>query len=145
MILDPRKKMRILKVSFSEIYGDEVFDVMFDLVRKTMDRLYDQYSCVDSPNVIVPSESERTHIEGDTISCIDPYVMVNSRYERFLEVEKSIGCSNEIEKYLIENCESRRDVKFDILWWRKANPERYQVLSKIAKDVLAVPHFYGCF
>ena len=77
-------------------------------------------------------------MEGDTIGCSDPYAMVNSRYERFLEVEKSIGCSNEIEKYLAENCESRRDVKFEILEWWKANSDRYQVLSKMARDVLAV-------
>ena len=43
-----------------------------------MDRLYDYYSCVGSPNVVVPSKSERTHIEGDKIGCIDPYAMVNS-------------------------------------------------------------------
>ena len=65
--------------------------------------------------------------------------MVNSRYERFLEAEKSIWCSNEIEKYLAENCESRRDVKFEILGWWKANSDRYQVLSKMARDVLAIP------
>ena len=33
---------------------------------------------VDSPNVVVLSESERTHIEGDTIGCTDSYAMVNS-------------------------------------------------------------------
>ena len=112
---------------------------MVELVRKTMDRLYDDYSRVDSPNVVVPSESEMTHMKGDTIGCSDPYVLVNSRYERFLEAEKSIGCSNEIENYLAENCESRRDVKFEILGWWKANSDRYQVLSKMARDVLAVP------
>ena len=40
-ILDPRKKMRFLKFSFPEIYKDEVANEMVDLVRKTMDRLYD--------------------------------------------------------------------------------------------------------
>ena len=65
--------------------------------------------------------------------------MVNSRHERFLEAKKSIGCSNEIEKYLVENCESRRDVKFEILGWWKANSDRYQVFSKMARDVLAIP------
>ena len=66
--------------------------------------------------------------------------MVNSRFDRFLEVEQSIGCSNENDKYLDENCESRRgDVKFEILGWWKANSNRYQVLSKLARDVLAVP------
>ena len=66
--------------------------------------------------------------------------MVNSRFDRFLEVEQSIGCSNENDKYLDKNCESRRgDVKFEILGWWKANSNRYQVMSKLARDVLAVP------
>ena len=99
---------------------------MVDLVRKTIDRLYDYYSCFDSPNVTVPSESERTHIEGESIGCSDPYAMVNSGFDYFLEAEQSIGCSNEIDKYLAENCESRSgDVKFEILGWWKVNSNRY--------------------
>ena len=43
MVLDPRKKMRFLNFSLSEMYGDEVADEMIDLVRKTLDRLYDYY------------------------------------------------------------------------------------------------------
>ena len=30
-------------------------------------------------------------------------------------------------------------MKFEILGWWKANSDRYQVLSKLARDVLAVP------
>ena len=71
-------------------------------------KLYDFYSRVDSSNVQVPNGSERTHIKGESIGCSDPYVMVNSKFNRFLEAEQSIGCSNEIDKYLAENCESRR-------------------------------------
>ena len=33
VVLDPRKKMRFLKFSFFESYGDEVADEMVDLVR----------------------------------------------------------------------------------------------------------------
>ena len=40
---------------------------------------------------------------------------------------------------MAENCESRRDVKFEILGWWKVNSDRYQVLSKMARDMLAVP------
>ena len=58
---------------------------------------------------------------------------------RFFEAKKFIRYSKEIEKYLAENCESRRDVKFEILKWWKTNSNRYQVLSKMAGDVLAVP------
>ncbi|XP_050272572.1 zinc finger BED domain-containing protein RICESLEEPER 2-like [Quercus robur] len=140
VILDPRKKLRFLKFCFSEIYGNEVADVIVELVRGTLVKLYDFYSRVDSSNVQVASGRERTHIEGESIGCSVPYVMVNSRFEQFLEAEQSIGCSNEIDKYLAENCESRRgDVKFEILGWWKANSDRYQVLSKLARDVLAVP------
>ena len=40
---------------------------------------------------------------------------------------------------MAENCESRRDVKFEILGWWKVNSDRYQMLSKMARDVLVVP------
>ena len=81
--------------------------------------------------------SERTELESDAS---DPYVMVHSRYERFFQVEQSIGCSNELEKYLAENYDGKKDVNFEILgWWRDNNCSRYQVLSKVTKDVLAVP------
>ena len=87
VVLDPRKKLRFLKFCFSEIYGNEVTDVIVELVRGSLVKLYDYYSCVDSPNVQVPSGSERTHIEGESIGCSDPYAMVNSRFDRFLEAE----------------------------------------------------------
>ena len=89
---------------------------MIELVRGSLVKLYDYYFCIDSPNVQVPSGSERIHIEGESIGCSNSYAMVNSRFERFLEAEQSIGCSNEIDKYLAKNCKSRRgDVKFEIL------------------------------
>ena len=87
VVLDPRKKLRFLKFYFSEISGNEVANEMIELVRGTLVKLYDCYSCVDSPNVQVLSGSERTHIKGESIGCTNPYVMVNSRYEPFLEVE----------------------------------------------------------
>ena len=62
-------------------------DVMVKLVRGSLVKLYDYYSSVDSPNVQVPNGSERTHIEGESIGCSDPYTMVNSRFDRFLEAE----------------------------------------------------------
>ena len=121
MVLDPRKKLRFLKFCFFEIYGNEVADVMVELVRGFLVKLYEYYSRVDSPNVQVPSGSERTHID-ESIGCSDPYAMVNSRFDRFLEAEQSIGCNNEIKKYWDENCESRKgDVKFEILEWWKVN------------------------
>ena len=111
-----QERSRVFFFFFPETYGNEVDDGMIELVRGSLVKLYDYYFCVDSPNVQVPSGSERIHIEGESIGCSNPYAMVNSRFERFLEAEQSIGCSNEIDKYLAKNCKSRRgDVKFEIL------------------------------
>ena len=65
--------------------------------------------------------------------------MVHSRYELFLEAEQSVGCSNEVDKYLAENCDGRKDVNFEVLGWWMDNSSRYPMLSKVAKDVQAVP------
>ena len=53
VVLDPRKKLRFLKFCFFEIYGNDVADVMVELVRGSLVKLYDYYFCVDSPNVQV--------------------------------------------------------------------------------------------
>ncbi|XP_030970188.1 zinc finger BED domain-containing protein RICESLEEPER 1-like [Quercus lobata] len=136
VVFDPRKKLRFLKFSFSEIYGNAVAEVMVDKVKDLLFKLYNFYTSIHSSNVQDQSGSERTELESDAS---DPYVMVHSRYERFLQVEQSVGCSNELERYLAENCDGRKDANFEILEWWRDNCNRYQVLSKVVKDVLVVP------
>ena len=60
-----------MKFSFSSVYGDQVANEMNNLVRGTLDKLYDHYFYVDFPNVQVPSGSKTIHIEGDAIGCTD--------------------------------------------------------------------------
>ena len=109
---------------------------MVDKVKALLMKLYTFFCFVNSPNVQEPIGGERTPMVGDAS---DPYVMVHSRYELFLEAEQSIGCSNEVDKYLAENCDGRKDVNFEVLGWWMDNSSRYPMLSKVAKDVLAVP------
>ncbi|KAL0393387.1 UNVERIFIED_CONTAM: putative AC transposase [Sesamum latifolium] len=45
---------------------------------------------------------------------------------------------SELEKYLSEDVEEYRE-KFDILKWWKVNTQRFPILSKMARDTLAVP------
>ena len=100
-----KKKLRFLKFSFFEIYGYAMGKVIVDKVKDLLIKLYNFYSSIHSPNVQESCGSERTQMEGDASN---PYVMVHSRYERFLEVEQSVGCSNEVEKHLVENCDGRK-------------------------------------
>ena len=65
---------------------------MNNLVRGTLDKLYDHYFYVDFPNVQVPSGSKTTHIEGDAISCTD----LQWRHQ-----ENFSGCSSTSINYII--------------------------------------------
>uniref|UniRef100_A0A7N2MY98 HAT C-terminal dimerisation domain-containing protein n=1 Tax=Quercus lobata TaxID=97700 RepID=A0A7N2MY98_QUELO len=66
-------------------------------------------------------------------------------YSSYFRTKKDSGglgspcCSNEVEKYLAKNCDGRKDVNFEILEWWRDNCSKYQVLSKVTKDVLVVP------
>ena len=51
MVLDPRKQIRFLKFSFSEIYGNAMAEVMVDNVKDLLYKLYNFYSSIHSPNV----------------------------------------------------------------------------------------------
>jgi hypothetical protein len=51
------------------------------------------------------------------------------------------GCSNnksEHDKYLAEETEDI-EMKLDLLVWWKASEQRFQILSRLARDVLAIP------
>jgi hypothetical protein len=109
-------------------------------VRDVLTKLFEHYASVHSPNVEVESVSEKSTMTTDVdMSETNPYAFMDSQYDLYLEAEQSMGCNNELDKYLAENCEGRKDVNFDVLLWWKTNSSRYQVLSKMARDVLAVP------
>ena len=140
VVLGPWKKLMFLKFCFTKVYAEIVASVRITNVRDVLSKLYEHYSSVHSPNVEVESSSEKSTTMMDVdMSETNPYEIVDSQYDLYLEAEQSLGCNNELDKYLVETCEGRKDVNFDILLWWKANSNRYQVLSKMALDVLAVP------
>ena len=104
--------VKVFEVFLLWNYWNAVGKVMVDKVKDLLIKLYIFYSSIHSPNVQEPSESERTQTEGDAS---DPYMMVHSWYECFLEATQSIGCSNEVDKYLAENFDGKNDVNFEIL------------------------------
>lgn len=111
---------------------------MLDEVKDALTRLYEHHASIDSPSVQVESEDETSMIQVH-VNYDDPCKLIASRYRRFLEERQSMGCKNEVDKFLAENCEGTDDEKFDILSWWKNNSSRYRILSQVARDVLAVP------
>ncbi|KAL0448251.1 UNVERIFIED_CONTAM: putative AC transposase [Sesamum latifolium] len=79
---------------------------------------------------------------GTSMQYIDHEATRTFTIEQEFSIYKTSGkgdrVKSELEKYLSEDVEMHRD-KFDILNWWKVNTQRFSILSKMARDVLAVP------
>ena len=72
-------------------------------VRDVLTKLYEHYASVHSPNVEVDSSNEKSTTTMDVdVSETNPYALVDSQYNLYLEVEQSLGCNNELDKYLVK-------------------------------------------
>ena len=116
MVLDPRKKLTFLKFCFSKFYGKAKASRKIANMRDVLTKLFDYYASVHSSNVEVESVSEKSTMTTDVdMSETNPYVTGDSQYDLYLEAEQSLGCNNELDKYLAENYEGRKYVNFDVL------------------------------
>ncbi|CAA0816571.1 Zinc finger BED domain-containing protein DAYSLEEPER [Striga hermonthica] len=59
--------------------------------------------------------------------------------EEFEAVEVHGVLKSELDKYLDDECEKMTQVSFDILYWWKTTGSKYPTLSRMARDVLAIP------
>ena len=62
-----------------------------------------------------------------------------ARFKRSLHKEDSLENLNEVERYLVDDCEDSNDDKLDILRWWKSNASKYKILLKVAQHVIAIP------
>ena len=105
-----------LKFCYTKVYGENKAYRKIANVRDVLTKLYEHYASIHSPNVEVESVSEKSTMTTNVdMSETNPYASMDSEYDLYLEVEQSMGCNNEFDKFLAENCEGRKDVNFDIL------------------------------
>jgi hypothetical protein len=91
VVLDPRKKLTFLKFCFSKVYGEAKASRKIVNVRDVLTKLYEHYASVHSPNVEVESLSEKSTTTMDVdVSETNPYALIESQYDVYLEVEQSM-------------------------------------------------------
>ena len=66
----------------------------------------------------------------------DDSLDIDDAFEKKLEKKASLETKSEIGKYLLDNLEKLGS--YDILDWWKLNASKYPILSKMARDVLAI-------
>ncbi|XP_071700271.1 zinc finger BED domain-containing protein RICESLEEPER 2-like [Rutidosis leptorrhynchoides] len=156
IVLDPRMKMPIVRYGFKRICdmkmytrleeeSIEEFQIRVDhLKRKDVE---DHVSFVDDAMKILYEEYRIMYEEGSSNmnsekqgyaeNMID---QENEFVEAFLKESdnSNVDSATELEKYKSEPREKMVKV-FDILTWWKDHSPRFPILSKMAKDILAIP------
>ncbi|XP_019195806.1 PREDICTED: zinc finger BED domain-containing protein RICESLEEPER 2-like [Ipomoea nil] len=148
-ILDPRYKMRLVNFAFNQIYNAN--DARIN-VTKVKDALYDlfyEYVQIDNMKIRKGSSSV-THVGSlsvaSTCSTSKGKVVISglSLYDKYLDsVEDETPNKSELDIYLEEGVYRCQDGEvtsgFDALSWWKSHELKFNILSKLARDVLAIP------
>ncbi|KAF7120593.1 hypothetical protein RHSIM_Rhsim13G0111600 [Rhododendron simsii] len=132
--LDPWFKLRLVKFCYK---GKPVGEKMDKQVKDVLNKLYDSYEKEGEVRQNVPSASPMPRVMEENEDC-HRRLNLASEFDTYLEEYSSV-CSSEVDKYFGDLCERRDSPDFDILVWWKNNSNKYPILSKIARDVLAMP------
>jgi len=142
VVMDPRFKMKLVEFSYSKIYGAEAAKYV-KVVNDAVHELYKEY--VAQPLPLTPAYAEHSEpnngpanannshgapaATGDGLLDFDMYLS---------EIQSSQPSKSELEQYLDESLTPRIQ-EFDILDWWKLNTVKFPTLSKMARDILAIP------
>ncbi|XP_019185248.1 PREDICTED: zinc finger BED domain-containing protein RICESLEEPER 2-like [Ipomoea nil] len=140
-----KDKLEYMPHQFVQLYGEEKGKACFTKFQSAMAALYDDYAAtyslsstqIASSTQVVQSEAN----QATTCTVGRPQSSLKSQLKKKKRLESS-GSSNqtELQVYLSESLvEDDESVPFDVLKWWKSHSERFPILSKMARDVLAVP------
>ncbi|KAL0440619.1 UNVERIFIED_CONTAM: putative AC transposase [Sesamum radiatum] len=147
VILDPRYKLEYIEFLFDTLYEDVTqCSLMKEKVKIGMVELFNIYKGMhESSGSSISSSSLSNPISSAKLAsttCLDmtSRTCMQERFQKFKTEGKSDVVKSELDKYLCEDLEVFQK-EFDILNWWKVNSHKFPILSKIARDILAVPVF----
>ncbi|CAI0539675.1 unnamed protein product [Linum tenue] len=132
-VLDPRLKLQFIGFTLKWMYDDEkAVSALLEDVELATYELYAHYE--NQMEVGEGSSSSQTELDDDGGN-----VDLVAEYMKQLQKERGVVNKTELDRYLKEEVEKSMDPKFNVLGWWKVNSHRFPTLSRMAKDVLAVP------
>ncbi|KAL6601355.1 hypothetical protein ACP70R_044575 [Stipagrostis hirtigluma subsp. patula] len=141
VVMDPRFKMKLVEFSYSKIYGVEAakyIKVVYDAVHE----LYKEYMA--QPHQLNPAYVEQSQTNNGPVNADNTQANPSNGdglldFDMYLsEIQCGEPAKSELEQYLDESLTPRMQ-EFDILTWWKLNTLKFPILSKMARDVLAIP------
>ncbi|KAJ4784874.1 Zinc finger BED domain-containing protein DAYSLEEPER [Rhynchospora pubera] len=139
-VLDPRCKIAVVEYYMKELCP-ETCDLFINNLRNCMKEMFDEYveanaDGASNQNQDRLSKSQKTgasttHIISNTRAGLKDYIK---------EKKTSDAPKSELDEYLGSDLDQASvDEEFDILTWWKMKVPKYPVLSRLARDILAVP------
>ncbi|PKA49624.1 Putative AC transposase [Apostasia shenzhenica] len=143
VVMDPRFKLKLVEFSFSKIYGEDAARYV-KVVDDSIHELYLEY--VAQPLPLTPAYVElgeaHTSMNGSEINHPSTPISTGDGLHDFdiyiSEISTTQNTKSELDQYLEESLLPRIQ-EFDILNWWKLNNIKYPTLSKMARDILAIP------
>ncbi|KAL5538679.1 hypothetical protein UlMin_044646 [Ulmus minor] len=129
-VLDPRYKLGYIKYCLSCFYDASTVTSFILKVQTLLRSLYAFYS---KGEICIP-QSSTSFTPSNTFQ--DNLLSEFMRQKEQSTFDESL---NEIDRYLADESVNPLTPSFDTLFWWKQNAIKYNVLSLIARDVLAVP------
>ncbi|CAM0876038.1 unnamed protein product [Alopecurus aequalis] len=136
VVMDPRFKMKLVEFSYSKIYGVEaakyvkvVNDSVHELFKDYVAQPLAEQGATNNAAANGKNPQATPPATGDGLLDFDMYLS---------EIATSQPSKSELEQYLDESLTPRIQ-EFDILNWWKLNTLKFPTLSRMARDILAIP------
>ncbi|CAL9029994.1 unnamed protein product, partial [Prunus brigantina] len=118
---------------------DNMANIPLDVATSALLTLYNEYKGVGNLGPLQTldegdEEGLEDELDGDDAHSQMLREMLLQRKE-----EQQMEISNEVDKYFADPFENPRNKSFNLLDWWKGNQSRYPILSKVAKDIFAIP------
>ena len=143
-VLDPRDKLEFMEFSLEKIYGQSIGGSLFSTVKFAVYELFDDYVALYASTAPTNSATQTCTLSASSetviaATCTSKVSMLKAEFKKQKEMF-GIGGSkrSELDIYLSEST-LEEEGPFDLLRWWKLNADRFPILSKLARDVLAVP------
>lgn len=143
VVLDPRFKMDIIEYYYDKLYGK---DRAYAYVQKVKSAFFDLY--IEYGGRIISSESSLADggydelISSTNVQSEVPQKNKLNDFKMWRQRERDSGIrhapKSEFDQYLDEDTHPCSG-KFNILTWWLVNGTRFPTISKIARDILAIP------
>jgi hypothetical protein len=139
-ILDPRWKLQYQRMGFAKVgmepelvvqIGSEIKNILMMMYEEY--KSYDSYAQAATSDGVAPMEG----LVFEEIDDDDEELMADMMKERLDEQRDMV--LNEVDRYLNDKYVHPLTKGFDVAEWWRVNGNLYPILSKLAKDIFAIP------